>query len=204
MKQNKKEKDTRMRQVFTDKQVLYILLPLLLLLACLGLINLLATVEGRVEATPPLSTTAGGDGAIEATAVPDAPPATEADPSPNGSPTPPPTPTPLPTIPANAAITLLGPPPEATFSLEDPVTFYWQWAAPLPEAYVFRLYLEAGDREISLGEVAEPNVGRGYRLRIDPGDYLAGSGTASWQVRLETAVAGRTLLSSEERTLQIR
>jgi hypothetical protein len=197
---------TRIGRIFTDKQIFYAFLPLLLLLACLALFNLLAIAGRQAEATPSPAATAGDEGRVEATAVPNpTTPAAETTPASTPSPTAPATATPPPTVPATATITLLGPPPAAIFTLENPITFYWQWPEPLPEAYVFRLYLEAGGREVVLGEAAAPNVGRGYRLRIDPGDYLAGSGTASWQVRLEeTAVAGRTLLSSEERTLQIR
>lgn len=197
---------TRIRRIFMDKQILYTLLPLLLLLACLGLFNLLAMAERRAEATPSPTATVGDNRGAEATAIPNpTTPTSETNPTPSASPITPPTAAPRPTVPATATIILLGPPPEAVFTLEDPITFYWQWTEPLPEAYVFRLYLEAGRREVMLGEAAEPNVGRGYRLRIHPGDYLTGSGTASWQVRLEeTAVGGRTLLASEERTLQIR
>lgn len=183
-----------------NRRTFYRLIPLLLLTAFILVINM----------GPRLLASLSRFAAVEATAVTGTPPANPAPagaelttpplPTTTPSATPSPAPTPTATLPPDAAITLLGPPPDGRFRQGEPVTFYWLWPLPLLETQVFNLYWLREGEALLLGSLAAPNLGpTGYRLTAS----LPQSGTFSWQVRLETAVTTQPLLSSDIRSLAI-
>lgn len=180
------------------RQVIYAIIPLIGLLLCLGVINLLP--DG--EATGSIGTVAG-----TATAVPDTgSPAALATLSPNApapTPTPLPTPTPRPTLPPEAAITLLGPPDGSVFPAAAPLPLYWTWPYPLLEDEYFAVYLLAAGSEEQLGVLPEPNLGDGYYWQIQPADLAGLSADLAWQIRLESTLADAPLLISAARTMRL-
>jgi len=170
-----------------------------LLLLCLGLINLLP--DGQ------LAPANGADTVEMGTAVPPntTPAALGTLPPPSATPTetPMPTPTPLPTLPPDAAITLLGPPDGSVVSAAAPLSLYWTWPYPLREDQYFAIYLAAADTEQFLGRLPEPNLGDGYYWQIPPA-ALSGLGPdLTWEIRLQSTFADAPLLSSETRAVRL-
>ncbi|MCB8985532.1 MAG: hypothetical protein H6659_17030 [Ardenticatenaceae bacterium] len=183
------------------KRIIYTVMPLTLLLLCLGLINLLPDQQapaagsgGQTDKGETAVTTADNTPSALATLAP-----------PTAAPTitPTPAPTPLPTLPPDAAITLLGPPDGSVFSAAAPLSLYWTWPYPLREDEYFAIYLAAAGTEQFLGRVPEPNLGDGYFWQVPPA-ALSGLGPElSWQIRLQSTLADAPLLASETRAVRL-
>ncbi len=190
-------------------RALRVFTPFMILLAGLAVLNYQVANESSLQANPtaaptPLSTKpsevadAAGTPVISgqppiATAIRNGSPAT---PEPS---VPPPSPTPTP--PPEDAAVLLGPPVDSSFSVDSPVTFYWQSDKRLEEDQLFVLHIfsEAGEQAASVISASE--LGSGYQagfvadsLDLPPGDYL-------WQVRLLGQPAGPLLAVSEQRPI---
>lgn len=190
--------DTKSTLKRKARRVVYVFAPFVLLLLCVGSINivpgLLTAVDERQttpisSAPPPASATTASQSAI--TSTPTAQPTVQA------------TATPIPTIPADAIITLLGPPAGSTFAEAHLVTFYWSWPLPLTDGQQFVVYAANGGETYQLGTVAEPNLGTNYQLTVALGERLGGSGQFQWQTRLETAVSNLVLATSENRNIRL-
>jgi hypothetical protein len=175
------------------QRIIYRVMPLFLLIVCLGAINLVsrqrasssealtAPLPAQVaKTTPPVSAPA-------ATAVPTLIP---------GQPTA--MPTAVPALPPEVSIQLLGPPENAVFQTNNAISFYWHWDAPLADGQQFAVYLKQDDKEMVVGFLDEPNVGSSYRINITIGDKV-NAGSAQWQVRLEADYTAGNLLVSELR-----
>ena len=183
------------------KRVIYIIMPLALLLLCLGLINWLPNQQPSASGSG--GQTNGGETAVSTTNNPPAALATLAPPTATPTATPTPAPTPRPTLPPDAAITLLGPPDGSVFSAAAPLSLYWTWPYPLHEDEYFAVYLAAAGTEQLLGRLAEPNLGAGYRWQILPDVFTGLGADLAWQIRLESTLADAPLLSSETRTVRL-
>lgn len=182
------------------KRIIYTIMPLGLLLLCLGMINLLPT-----RPTPETNTGGSSEGATAVAAnTPSAALATLPPPSATPTATPLPSPTPLPTLPPDAAITLLGPPDGSVFSAAAPLSLYWTWPYPLRDDTTFAIYLTANGVEQKLGALGEPNLGdNGYYWQIQPADLAGLSADLTWQIRLESTLADTPLLTSETRAARL-
>lgn len=112
-----------------------------------------------------------------------------------------PTPTPLPTVPASAAITLLGPPADSLLPAGSDVVLYWTWPQPLPETQQFVVYLAHDGRETAVGALTEPNLGQSYRLTLPP-DSLPATETITWFVQLQLSDSGDILTASQSRAFR--
>ncbi|MBP6469527.1 MAG: hypothetical protein KBE23_15705 [Chloroflexi bacterium] len=181
------------------KRIIYTIMPLALLLLCLGMINLLPT-------RPTTETNAGGAEGETAVAANTSSAALATLPPPTATPTatPLPSPTPLPTLPPEAAINLLGPPNGSVLSAAAPLSLYWTWPYPLRDDTAFAIYLTASGVEQKLGALGEPNLGDySYYWQIQPADLAGLSADLTWQIRLESTLAPTPLLSSETRTVQL-
>jgi len=117
-------------------------------------------------------------------------------------PSPTPTITPRPAILPDATITLLGPPDESSFYLHDPITFYWQYSEPLLPGQELVLILSQNDAMVATYPLAQPNLGTGFQVSV-PLEELLVPGTAVWQVHLQWADEGRSLLTSADRRMRI-
>ncbi len=70
-------------------------------------------------------------------------------------------------------IQLYGPPPNSVFSLQTPLTVYWDWPYENFEDRHFSLYLVDDSGEYLAGTVNEPSLGnRGFQLNFVPADIL--------------------------------
>lgn len=185
------------------RQQLYIVAPFLLLIFCLGSLNLgrllvAPATDGlvlTVTAVPP-HTPAAIAATVGATPTPTQPPATTIRQASATPYTPP-------TYSDNELIQLLGPPPDSTFAPDATISFYWQWPLPLNEDQVFEVYLLAEDEETLLGTVYEPNVGDSYRLHVDMSAVKVTAVPFQWQVRLKTNLRSQPLRASEQRFLML-
>lgn len=175
---------------------LYILAPFFLLVLLLLFINL----------APRLFVSRSGASPIPVPSVTPSPQPTAAiTPSPPLPSPLPATPTPLPTatLPPDATIKLFGPPTDAVFSLNTPITFYWQWPLPLAEGQQFGVYLLVEEQFYRLGTVTEANLGLSYRLQTTLEPVAETAESAQWLVQLETTTA-QPLLQSESRSIQLQ
>jgi hypothetical protein len=188
------------------RQVLYIIAPLFLLLACLGLINLTAFVEERPLPITPVPQTAVSTATpliIEMDSTNQDSQVTVDNATPSAI-TPTPAATPLVTLsppPPTTTIQLLGPPPDGTFSRSSTISFYWQWLPPLTEDQFFVLYLLADGQIIEAGTVNEANVGNNYRLHIPIGELVETADSLQWQIQLQASLTNTPLTTSETRQL---
>jgi hypothetical protein len=165
------------------RQAIYAVIPLLLLLLCLGLVNLLPgyLVEPTaVSATP--TPIAQND---QSGALPTVAPTTALPPSPTPTTTPTPTPTPLPTVPPETEIVLLGPPDGSVLPAAAPISLFWTWPLDLGEGQRFVIYLLVEDEERPLPPLSEPNMGSVYQQQLQPADLAGLAGDIRWEVRLE-------------------
>lgn len=201
---NRKERNlVNLRRFFT------IVAPFLLLLACLAIINVLphyVSFTGNVAAEP--SATA------PVRPSPTRPPATSTVPlTQNEASTPipamtatvtaSPSPMPIPTLPAGAMIHLLGPPDKSEFSTQDSITFYWDYAHPLPEGSSFVLFFMVGNEEHQLNAGDRPNLGSAYRTRVSPGELASSADIVQWRVMLQTPLTTSPLMESETRSIRL-
>lgn len=184
------------------RQAIYATLPLLLLLFCLGLVNLLPGDGVGPTAVLPLTPSSinptiaiSQDGSVLlATAPPPSPttPATATF-----------TPTPLPTLPPEAQIELLGPPDDSVLPADAPVSLFWTWPLDLNEGQRFVVYLLVADEERPLPPLTEPNMGSGYHAQLQPADLSDLGSEFRWQVRLESDANTSPLRASDTRTLRL-
>lgn len=189
--------------------MLYAIVPLLLLLLCLALVNLLRLPASTVGAnTPPVS-------AAEATVLPSATPEPSRTKPPLSTATivPSPTPSSLPTLtpavestpqlPTELQIRLMGPPSGSSYGPGESVTFFWEWPLPLTEEQRLTLYLLGEDNQLQVGSLEASNLGKAYTIALT-GEQLAGfDGALSWEVRLETESGAGSMLNSERRTFSV-
>lgn len=178
------------------RRFIYIVTPLILLLLCIGSINLLphrgaTTAESIAIQSTETAVAPGRDSEI----VPAITLAATPLPTLTATASPPL----LPTIPPEASIILLGPPSDSTFVAGNALSVYWTWPLPMVEGQQFALYWRADGAEQLLGTVTEPNLGRQYQFAI-PATEPA---TATWFVRLEQIEPFRVLATSEARSIQI-
>ncbi len=176
-----------------------VLFPLFSLLLALAVINFLpqrlnpppATAVIQPTGTPPPNWTPGQPTAI-ATAIP-------------GTPSTSVPPTAAPTLPANADITLFGPPGDGRFFADETIPFFWQWPLPLTEDQAFVVVVTFEGGEWAMGQVDEPNFGSQYRLS----GSLANMGvadtavSAAWEVRLIHQPTGEILRRSPSRPITL-
>ena len=180
------------------RRVIYTIMPLTLLLLCLGLFNFVADAPPEDAAVVVI----GGGTAVPANTDPAAL-VTLAPPTATAPATPSPTPTPLPTLPPDAAITLLGPPDGSVFSPTALLSLYWTWPDPLREDQYFVVYLTGSGGEKRLGDLTEPNLGDGYHWQIQPADLTGLGADFTWQIRLESTLAAAAQLTSEARIVRL-
>jgi hypothetical protein len=111
--------------------------------------------------------------------------------------------TPLPpTPPANAQIQLVGPPPDSSFYLDDPVSTIWTWPLPQETGQQFAIYLVTDENEFLAGTVKDPSLGDyGYQLTYFPGDVVDSEGTYLLQIRLQQITSQKELATSIPRKL---
>ena len=100
-------------------------------------------------------------------------------------------------------IVILGPPHGSRFRADDPITFLWRWRNSLEEGQRFVVYLSDGEQSTLLGSIDEPNFGEDYRLEGRLPDSVGGAGDYSWVVVLESERGESTILSSETRSLSV-
>lgn len=209
------EPETTPHRHSKHKRAFLMTLPFLLLLLCLGGLNiwarsvlqpLPAPTPITSKPTPTQNETETSALSITETAVPTekTPIATETPPQ-----TPVPTATPiiLPTLPPTATLTLLGPPDQSRFMATDTITIYWTWPLPLAGDQYFGIYLQEETGESRIGRLEEANFGTGYRwqtaaqtLSDNDGDD---SSEVSYLIKLETTLSGNPLISSQPRTVFI-
>lgn len=182
------------------KKYIYILAPTVLLILCLGLINLGPYLLNKFSAQPAASPTASQTDAFADSGEFERLTTIE----PSITPTLLPTSTPYipPKFPAGTMIELLGPPPDSTFMISDTISLLWHWPRPLEEDQQLSAYLRFNGQEYLLGALGEPNIGNYYRVQFGA-EKITGS-TAAWQIRLESRFAPQSLLvESETRQLNI-
>lgn len=107
------------------------------------------------------------------------------------------------TTPAITAVPILvlGPPAGSFFRREDTVSFYWSGAAEPDPSRQYRLYLIDGDERVLLGSIFQPNLGQGYQLRANIGDFVEEPGDYSWLVVLEDTALGVIIGQSDIRPI---
>ena len=187
-----------MTQFEKRKQVIYILAPLFLTIACLVLINI--TPRWLAAETP---TSAAITSPPQSTAAAVEPAEMAASSTPASAPIMTPAPPPLPALPPGAVIELLGPPPGSSFRLAGTISFYWRWPAPLSEGQSLGIYVRLNGQELLLGQLDEPNVGQDYRWQVDVGTLTETAVSGQWFVRLQSPNEANNLLESEPRTFNI-
>ena len=111
--------------------------------------------------------------------------------------------TPLPpTPPANAQIQLIGPPPDSSFYLDDPLSTIWTWPLPQEAGQQFAVFLVTDENEFLAGTVKDPSLGDfGYQLTYFPGDVVNSEGTFLLQIRLQQIKSQIDLVTSVPRKL---
>jgi serine/threonine protein kinase len=95
------------------------------------------------------------------------------------------------------SITMLAPAANEEFTRNTRINFDWFWPLILNPGEQFTVYILDGEDEIALEpSLIEPNNDIAYRLPVDAGDILTEASELSWQVRLEKAASGETLVAS--------
>lgn len=99
-------------------------------------------------------------------------------------------------------IQLYGPPPNSIFSLQTPLTVYWDWPYENIEDRHFSLYLVDESGEYLAGTVNEPSLGnRGFQLNFVPADVLKAEGAYLIEIHLEQIDPFITLADSNPRAI---
>lgn len=173
------------------QQLVYRMTPLLFLIVCLGSINLLSRWS-RQQSLPVVAPTERAQpgtkvGAVKTAVAP--------------TPTQMPSPVPTPTLPPDAQIVLLGPPPTAVLPAALPISFYWTWPLPLGSDQQFGIYWLINGQETRLGAVNEPNLGDSYTFQHIFNDNI---GDGFWQVWLESTSSMQRIAGSSERPLVVQ
>ncbi|MCA9897257.1 MAG: hypothetical protein KC433_03660 [Anaerolineales bacterium] len=118
-------------------------------------------------------------------------------------PSPTPTATPLPAVVPEASITLLGPPAEGNFSVNDRIAFYWAYSEDLLPGQEFLFTLRENAEILAASSLRAPNFGTAYQIVLDMTDVVTEGETAVWQVQLQWQNIDQPLLASENRTLSL-
>jgi hypothetical protein len=173
-------------------------MPLVMLLLCCGLLNLLprAPVSESSSSTTDISLTA-----VPTTAALSPPQATVTAVPPTFTPTA--TPIPLPVFAPYRHHHLAWTTGWQPVMAQDSVTVYWTWMEPLTEDQYFGVYLQDESGESRVGRLEEANFGGGYRWQTAAQNLVDGSGEVQIIIKLETILSSTPLLSSEPRTLVI-
>lgn len=204
------------------KRGILISLPFLLLLLCLGLLNVWARSVAIAPTVTPVATMmeTAVSATLSAGISTEPPPLKAITPQPeSGLPTVTATPTlsmaevavssaevtliPQPTLPPTATITLLGPPNQSRFMAEDSITFYWTWPLPLAKDQYFGIYVQEETGDARIGRLEEANFGTGYRWQTAAQSLTTSGGEVNTLIKLETTFSDTPLSSSELRTLFI-
>jgi len=208
------EPKTTTRHLSKRKRAILITLPFLLLLLCLGGLNIWArSVAPLPTATPEANKAETAVSTKFSTDIPTEPaPLKSVTPAPdNELPTlaatavPPAEVTliPQPTLPPTATIILLGPPDQSRFMAEDNITVYWTWPLPLAEDQYFGIYLQEETGDSRIGRLEEANFGTGYRWQTEAQYLTDDGGEVSYLIKLETILTDTPLITSEPRALFI-
>lgn len=104
---------------------------------------------------------------------------------------------------AETAVSLLGPPNDTHFRLQDSVAFYWDWPLPLTDDQQFTLYIQHDGQTIPIASLNEPNLGTTYRISLPLTDLLTEATSIQWQIRLESSFADTPLATSEIRPITV-
>ncbi len=185
--------------------------PFLILLVLLALLNYrISRVEPAQQPAPETTTEVTEEAA--ATAPQAAPevgqrPAAIATAIPNATVSIPltiePTQTPIATWTPEEVALLAGPPPSSRFSTDAPISFYWQAGRPLPEEYLYRLYITGSESTELFAELSEPNLGSVFTAYLLPDDVALETGDYYWQVKLLQQPGEIELGASEKRPFQL-
>ena len=182
------------------RQIVYITTPFFLLLFGLIALNVL-TREDEIAVVVPTSTPSHTETAVLQQSVTITPqPTITSEPT-----TSPPTATPYrpPVYHAEVAVSLLGPPHDTIFRLQDSVVFYWDWPLPLTDDQQFTLYIQHDGQPIPIASLNEPNLGTTYRASLPLTDLLSETAVIQWQIRLESSFADTPLTTSDIRTITV-
>ncbi|MEZ4589675.1 MAG: hypothetical protein R3D55_00825 [Chloroflexota bacterium] len=177
------------------KRLFYSITPLLLMLVALVVLNV---VTPKTEPPPQneAANTAVSPQPVANASTPTRSPILQA----TILPSPTPTSTPLPDPPAEATITLFGPPAESSLPVNGRITFYWTYSEPLLPGQAMVLTVRQNDLAVAASSLTAPNFGSGYQVSLDFGELTEG-GTAVWQVHLQWQNIAEPLLQSEPRSL---
>jgi hypothetical protein len=203
------ESSGKSRRFSKRKRAILITLPFLLLLLCLGGLNIWARTVGQSNpaSTNPVSTVTAVSTETSAT-EPTATEITNRETSlptlaPTAAPPATATPIPLPTFPPTATITLLGPPDQSRIMAEDSINVYWTWPLPLAEDQYFGVYLQEETGDTRVGRLEKANFGSGYRWQTEAQYLTDDGGEVSYLIKLETILTNEPLMTSEPRSLFI-
>jgi hypothetical protein len=106
---------------------------------------------------------------------------------------------PLGTIPdIEPTLQLLGPPQNSEFVIDPEVNliFTWTWPEPVQSDQRFGLYINAQGRTFRIGGVQQQQIDSQFQFKIPANNVPVPPGQHSWQVRLENAVHGTTIIES--------
>ncbi len=102
-------------------------------------------------------------------------------------------------------IKLIGPPSNSFFSLQTPLTVYWDWPLEQENDQQFAVYLLDDSGEHLVGTADEPSLGnRGYQLSFVPGDKVNFDGPYLLEVRLEQVDSQGLIAASNPRTINFK
>jgi hypothetical protein len=104
--------------------------------------------------------------------------------------------------PEDAVLRVQGPTDGTELLNSEPLTFIWNWAAPLGAAEQFTVYLNDGSGQIAAGSVSQPALGTQYRLTFEPTSLPGLLGPYQWQIVLEDS-RGAALTASEPRNVVV-
>jgi hypothetical protein len=180
------------------QQVVYILAPFFLLLACLGLINF---VPRTASSTPQPEVIVVKDGEVTAVSTTTSLPTTQ----PTATMSPTPTTVPIPTLPPDATINLLGPPDNSAFRKSDTITLYADWTLPLEETQHLAAYIRFDKNPpIQIETLDEPNAGQIYRWQLDLSAFnFTETTNLQWWLQLQTSDDTPPLLVSPARQVTL-
>ncbi len=181
------------------RQVVYIISPFFLLLFGLIALNII-TYEAEIEEVAVLPT------AVLPTPIAQQIATATITSSPTSAATPvPPTATPYtpPSYEEQTAVTLLGPPSETIFRLQDSVIFYWTWPHLLSDDQQLTLYIQHDGQATAVASLNEPNLGTTYRITLPLDELVEETAVIQWQIRLESTFADTPLTTSDIRTITI-
>jgi len=109
----------------------------------------------------------------------------------------------IPTRFPNDSIVFIGPPSNSIFSLQTPVTIYWDWPFYEDQNQLFAVYLMDDSGEYLAGTADEPSLGnRGYQLNFIPRDTVNSEGPYLIEIRLQQMESLAVLAVSNPRSIE--